>query len=184
MARRKTPLCTRRENASVEARIAFSSSGSFFVEDETRLRYAEHLAACQKFGIKPSSWQWFAQQIADEMRRGVYSRPERLTPESDAGCKRLLREVVVVTGQRRRLRAWHEQYVRTCREQGLRAYTLHLILDTFRDCDVRMPRSLAQQAAAINERVEAYCQKANRKENPQWYVRPLKNKDKTDKYAD
>lgn len=184
MARHEILTRTRRVRALNNAEIDLSSSDSPILKAETRRRYAEHVAACQKFGVQPSSKEWFYRQLAEEFRRGTYTRPEKLQPEHEPNCQRLLFEVFTVTEQRRRLRAWHAQYVRACQEQGLRAYTLHLILDTFNDHDVRVPGPVSLQAARINQIVADYVVRAKRKENPQWYARPLKTVDKTDKYAE
>lgn len=185
MARSTTLSSTRCKNALKDAQIVLSSSDSIILERETQRRYAEHLNACRALGIEPASFKWFCVHIAEQIQRGRYEQPRRLTPINDPGCKRLLLEITVVADQRQRLRRWHAGYVRACKELGLVAYTLHLILDAFHYAEVRLPNSLPDQAQQINQIVADYVARTDRKENPQWYDRPLSpSSSKTDKYAD
>lgn len=185
MARGTTLSSTRCKNALKDAQIVLSSSDSILLERETQRRYAEHLNACRTLGIEPASFKWFCVHIAEQIQRGKYEQPRRLTPINDPGCKKLLLEITVVAKQRQRLRQWHAGYVRACRDLGLVAYTLHLILDAFHYADVQLPKTLLDQARQINLVVSNYVRQTNRKENPTWYVRPLKpSSSKTDKYAD
>ena len=148
------------------------------------------MAACARLGFNPEPIIRFSEEIADEIKRGTYEKPDRLAPIHDDGCRKLLVEIFVTAERLEKLRGWHSQYVLACEIGSHPAYALDLILDAVHHTpnfpDLRN-QPLLTQAEQINAIVNDYVKRAGRKDNPRWYARkPAKSKRSKlfNKYAD
>lgn len=136
--------------------------------------YRQHLKVCLTNDSEPDGLDKFVVEIAEQVQKGIYEPPQRLTEVNDIGCRRLLNEVCVTSIRMRRLQQWHEQYVRKCNDGGTRAYALQLILDAVNSADSTFSlfkNSLSEQIERINALVADYVKQTGRKDNPRWYAR-------------
>jgi EAL domain-containing protein (putative c-di-GMP-specific phosphodiesterase class I) len=143
-----------------------------------------HLKSCQESGLEPGDTKRFVLEIAEQVRCGIYESPQPLTQLNDDGCKRLLDAVCVSAQRMSRLQQWHQEYVRACQDNQMRAYALRLILDAVSAAGATFSLfalSLSEQVNRINGLVAEYVQQTGRKDNPRWYASAAKRSRKPSK---
>lgn len=141
---------------------------------EIARRFRQHIAACARLGFNPEPIIRFCEELADEIKRGTYQAPQRLTAIHDDGCRKLLVEIFITAERVEKLRGWHAHYMLACEISTLPAYALDLILDAVHHT-AKVPdlkeQPLHSQAEQINAIVGDYVKRAGRKENPRWYAK-------------
>ncbi|HEX9005411.1 MAG TPA: hypothetical protein VGB07_36225 [Blastocatellia bacterium] len=172
------------------AKLVLDATQLNSIENETCTRYEMHVRACLNSGADPDPVDRFVIEIAEQVRKGIYEAPQRLTAKNDDGCRKLFNQVCVASWQKRRLDGWHKKYVQTCNEGGLTAFALSLILDAVNHAQLPLTLfkdSLSTQVERINALVTEYVKVAGRKENSRWYARVTTRRKPSrlfNKYAD
>jgi len=177
------------QQALSDAGIVLNAIQCNIVRNEALKRYKLHTDACQKTGIQPDDFSKFVVEISEQMVAGIYEPQHRLTEVNNDGCQKLLQAIVIRAQQMVRLNEWHQRYITACKDAGVRAYALQLILDAVNAAATPLHlsnESLSTQTERINALVAEYVKVTGRKENPRWFARApqrVKPSKKFNKYA-